>query len=294
MTEAHDDQPAQLAHTDIVAGGATPERWIWLLHGIFGRGRNWASIARRLTEARPEWGAVLVDLREHGESLGFTEPHTLEAAAADLRKLAERLGRPPAAVLGHSFGGKVALAYGSSDPDGLEQIWVIDSTPAARPPSGSAWEMIERIREMPDTFPSRKDFAARLREHGYAQGVGSWMAMNLERHGDDFRWSIDFAAMEDLLRDFFRSDRWAELEDPAGPQIHLVRALESSVLDDGAAARARTAGERNGRVHLHELAGGHWLNIDNPEGILELLVEGLPRAIPRGKDGRPPARESRR
>lgn len=265
-----------LAHSTVIAADARPQRWIYLLHGIFGRGRNWASIARRLTEARPAWGATLVDLREHGDSVGFAGPHNLDEAAADLRNLAERSERWPAAVLGHSFGGKVALAYANSRPAGLEQIWVIDSTPAARPPSGSAWEMIERIREMPERFASRADFVERLREDGYAQGVGSWMAMNLEREGEDFGWTIDFTAMEELLRDFFRRDLWDVLEADEGPEIHLVRALESSVLDDEAIARARAAGERNRRVHLHELAGGHWLNTDNPEGILELLVERLP------------------
>ena len=36
------------------------------------------------------------------------------------------------------------------------------------------------------------------------------------------------------------------------------------------------AGRANGRVHLHLLEGGHWLNTDNPEGVLKLLVETLP------------------
>src|SRR4051812_24710793 len=59
-----------LAHTRVAAPGRTPERWLLVLHGIYGAGRNWGSIARRLVEARPEWGAVLVDLRMHGQSRG--------------------------------------------------------------------------------------------------------------------------------------------------------------------------------------------------------------------------------
>src|SRR6201999_468457 len=65
-------------HRRVAPKEATPSRWLLVLHGIFGSGRNWGSIARRLVEARPEWGAVLVDLRLHGQSReGFGAPHTM-------------------------------------------------------------------------------------------------------------------------------------------------------------------------------------------------------------------------
>ena len=35
------------------------------------------------------------------------------------------------------------------------------------------------------------------------------------------------------------------------------------------------AGRRTGRAHLHRVAGGHWVNADNPDAMVGLLVEGL-------------------
>lgn len=269
--------PPLLNHSRVTAPGVTPERWIFVLHGIYGRGRNWASIARRLADTRPEWGSVLVDLRHHGESMGFEGPHTLEESAADLGRLAAELGVAPAAVLGHSFGGKVALRFARDAPAGLRQVWVIDSTPETREPSGSAWGMIRIIRGMPDRFASRAEFVDRLAEHGYAPPVGQWMAMNLEPTDDGFRWRIDFDVMEALLRDFFRTDLWSVVEDPpAGVEVHLVKAEESSVLTEDAAERIGAAGRGNGRAFLHRVAGGHWVNTENPEAVLGLLTEGLP------------------
>jgi hypothetical protein len=32
-------------------------------------------------------------------------------------------------------------------------------------------------------------------------------------------------------------------------------------------------------VALHELEGGHWLHIDNPDGLLELVADRLPRLV---------------
>jgi pimeloyl-ACP methyl ester carboxylesterase len=266
-----------LAHTRVAAAGREPERWLLVLHGIYGAGRNWGSIARRLAEARPEWGAVLVDLRNHGQSRGFAGPHTIAASAADVDRLVEHLDLHAAAVLGHSFGGKVAFTYLQHHGDELLQAWMVDSTLAVREPDGTAWRMIEAVKSLPPDFGSRAEAVEGLMARGYAQGVAQWMAINLEPADGRYRWRIDFAAMEEMLRDFFRTDLWSVIETPPpGVDIHIVKATESDSLDAEATARVKAAARAHPRVHLHLLEGGHWLNTDNPEGVLKLLVDTLP------------------
>lgn len=264
---------AEIATQDVVAADASPDRWLAVLHGIFGSGRNWASVARRVVRARPEWGAVLVDLREHGESVGFEPPHTLERTAADLEALAS--GRDMRAVLGHSFGGKVALLRGRDDP-AIEQVWVIDSTPEARRRDEGPWSLLELLRQLPDRFADRDTAVTALTDRGIAQGVALWMATNLERRDDAYGWRLDLDAIKALLEDFFRTDLWAIIEEPrSGLTIHFVRATGSSVLSGEATARIREAGLRTGQVFLHEVHGGHWLNADNPDAVVALLARGL-------------------
>ena len=266
-----------LAHTRVAAAGGEPQRWLLVLHGIFGAGRNWGTIARRLVDARPEWGVVLVDLRMHGRSHGFPPPHTLAASAADVDALVEHLDLHAAAVLGHSFGGKVALMYAGRHGSELRQVWVMDSTPAVKPPAGSSWRMIEAVRALPPEFASRAEAVEGLVAQGFEEGVAQWMAINLEPADGRYRWRLDFAAMEEMLRDFFRTDLWPVVEaPPAWAELHFVKATRSDTLDDEAAARVRAAGERSGRVFLHELEGGHWINADNPDAVVQLLVEKLP------------------
>ncbi|HUG42135.1 MAG TPA: alpha/beta hydrolase [Longimicrobiales bacterium] len=258
---------------EVAAEGASPAAWMAMLHGIYGAGRNWGSVARGLVAARPEWGALLVDLRQHGGSMGFPPPHTLTATAADLESLAAP--GPLRAVLGHSFGGKVALAY-ARGAEAVAQVWVVDSTPEVREPEGGAWNMLEILRRVPDRFGERDEAVAALVRKGVRKPIAAWMTTNLEWTGEEYRWRLDLDEMETLLRSFFETDLWDVVESP--PErltVHVIRATESSVLGDDAAARIRAAGEATGRVHLHDVQGAHWLNADNPEALVSLLAERL-------------------
>jgi esterase len=270
---------ATLNH-DIVTGDGTPDRWIYVLHGIYGAGRNWASVMRRVVRARPEWGAVLVDLRQHGGSQGFDPPHTVQAAAGDLVALAGQAGLAPSAILGHSFGGKVALLFSGLDgapSRALRQVWVVDSTPEARAPGGSAWTMLNLVRSMPDRFRTREDLVSGLESHGVQRGVAQWMATNLEATDAGFRWRFDLDSLEALLLSFFETDAWAAVESPRdGLEVHLVKADDSSVLAGDALARAEAAVSSGRGIYLHRVAGGHWVNAENPDAIEQLLARLLP------------------
>lgn len=264
-----------MLHYEKVAEGE-PRQWLYVLHGIFGAGRNWGSIIRRVVRERPEWGALLIDLRQHGRSQGTTPPHTVEAAARDLLELAAAVV-PPDALLGHSFGGKVALlAAGLPElRERIRQVWVVDSTPDAREPEGGAWAMLRLLRSLPDAFQTRDQLVQALVQGGSSRPIAQWMATNLHHEAGAYRWRFDLDAMEDLLRSFFDTDAWPVVEG-AGPglDIRFVRASRGSVLDDAAVARVLRAGAR-APVHLHQVEGGHWLNADNPDSVTELLVTEL-------------------
>jgi esterase len=253
---------------------------LYFLHGFFGSGRNWSAIARGVLRARPDWEAVLVDLRLHGESRGAPPPHTVGACAEDLARLSLALPSTggPAGLLGHSFGGKVALMASDRLATPCSQCWVIDSTPSAGVTGAGAREMMQLLQRVPGPFASRRDGADAIEAGGFPRFVSEWMATNLIRAGNGYQWRFDVPEMEALLGDFFSTDLWDRVERPPDEcGLRFVRASKGSIMTADDADRIERLESEGNPVQLDDLQGGHWLNMDNPDGLIALLRKGLPR-----------------
>ena len=96
-----------------------------ILHGLFGSGSNWRRVARELATS---YRVLAVDLRNHGASPWADSMSYLEMADDVLRLIErERLSRP--AVIGHSMGGKVAMALALMYPKQVGRLTVVDIAP---------------------------------------------------------------------------------------------------------------------------------------------------------------------
>src|SRR5262249_50258798 len=100
-----------------------------ILHGLFGSGRNWSSIATRLG-AHHRVGAF--DLRNHGAS-PWAATMAYDEMAEDVRASVAALGWSRFALLGHSMGGKVAMLAALRDPGSVERLVVADIAPITYP-----------------------------------------------------------------------------------------------------------------------------------------------------------------
>jgi pimeloyl-ACP methyl ester carboxylesterase len=105
-----------------------------------------------------------LDLRNHGHSPAAA-PHTYAAMAADVLAFlaAHRLSRVQ--LLGHSMGGKAAMAAALAAPHALEKLVVADNAPAAgamSPEFAAYVDAMARVQEM--GLRSRKEAQAVLRE----------------------------------------------------------------------------------------------------------------------------------
>ena len=267
-----------LAHGILTAESADPERYMLFLHGILGTRANWRGVARRFVEVRPEWGAILVDLREHGDSLGFSAPHTLQAAAADVAELLGSLSTPVGGALGHSFGGKVVLEWLRSRRGQDTEAWTIDSSPspsAANRDTTATAEVIRTLDALPAEWDSRDAFVAAMVEAGQPPPIAQWLAMNLRRTDDGGRaFGPNLEVIRDLIEDYARADAWDVLEAlPDGCTLDVVVGGRSEVFSRSDRARVERIAEQNSRVSVHVIEhAGHWVHVDAADALVALLT----------------------
>jgi len=99
---------------------------ILIVHGLYGSGRNWGVIARRLADTRR---VVTVDMRNHGASR-WEESHDYHALGADLADVVDAIGGE-ADLIGHSMGGKAAMILALDSPARVRRLLVADIAPVA-------------------------------------------------------------------------------------------------------------------------------------------------------------------
>lgn len=247
----------------------------FVLHGILGSAQNQQGFVRKLQAVRPNWCFVLVEIRGHGASRGAPGPHSVQACAQDLVRLAEQLGRAPRALIGHSFGGKVCLQYGQTASFAPEQLWLLDSNPGpvSLDDDSEVRRVIEAARSVPQPIVRRGDVATALREHGLPERIASWMTTNVRQRGEHYEWLLDFAVIDELLADYGRLDFWPFLASvKSSPVIHWVIGEQSDRIGAAEIARARAL-PSEAQVDTHILPqAGHWVHVDNPAGLIELMA----------------------
>jgi pimeloyl-ACP methyl ester carboxylesterase len=267
-----------LAHSIETSRSTAPERYMLFLHGILGTRANWRGIARRFVEARPEWGAILIDLREHGDSLGFPAPHTLHATAADVTELERSLGATVGGALGHSFGGKVVLEWLRSRGDQPTEAWTIDSSPspsAANPDTSATAAVIRTLEALPRQWASRKAFVAAVVEAGQPSAIAQWLAMNMRRSdGGTCSFGPDLGVIRDLIGDYARADSWGVIEAlPEGCTLDVVIGGRSTVFSRSDRERLGRIAEQNPSVSAHVIErAGHWVHVDAADALVTLLT----------------------
>lgn len=152
-------------HYAVREWGAGPP--LVLLHGFTGRGALWRDHAAALAA---RFRVIAPDLLGHGDSAAPADParYAMPRALADLAALLDALGVDRAALLGYSFGGRIALAFAVELPERVAALALEGASPGIADPDERA------ARRAADAA-----LAARLERDGLATFVDAWMAQPL-------------------------------------------------------------------------------------------------------------------
>lgn len=203
-------------HVHTNGPGASPD--VLAIHGLTGHGRRWQTLA---TAHLPDVTICAPDLLGHGRS-SWAAPWTIDANVAALADLLTR----PTVVVGHSFGGAIALNLAATRPDLVSALVLLD------PAVGLDGDW---MRDIADDMFSSPDYTDRA-EARSEKANGSWADVDadeldreLDEHlvpstGGRVGWRISIPAMMSY---------WSELArpitvPPSTIPVTLIRASRTS------------------------------------------------------------------
>ena len=233
---------------------------VLLLHGLFGAARNWGGIQKRLALRHR---VLAPDLRNHGES-DRTSAMDYAAMAEDVCEVIARRGIAPAAVLGHSMGGKVAMALALKHAPMVARLVVADIAPVRYPPALRGYVAAMRGLALTQGL-SRKEADAALEAAVPEAGIRAFLVQSLDFGGDAPVWKLglaEIAAAMPAIEDFSVAGRYE------GPTLVLDGERSSYIRPEHHALfRQLFPAARFATVER----AGHWVHAENPNGFLALL-----------------------
>jgi len=127
-------------------GAAAPP--LVLLHGLTGHRADFLPVLPRLARRLPGLRILAPDLRGHGDSTHTGDPasFSFERLVDDLVRLLDGLAIPRCHLLGHSFGGMVALRFALAHPDRLASLLLASTAPFA--PEAYGAELFEKSGDL--------------------------------------------------------------------------------------------------------------------------------------------------
>ncbi len=228
-----------------------------ILHGLFGAARNWGAIQRRLS-ARHR--VLAMDLRNHGAS-PRSETMDYPSMAADVAEAIGAAGAAPAAVLGHSMGGKAAMALALTRPGLVSRLLVADIAPVPYPPRQA--RIVNAMRAVPlRPGLSRREADAALQAEGVQDpATRAFLLQNLRFEGGAPAWRC---GLDEIAAAMAAIEGFPDLPDARyeGPTLFLL-GERSDYMQPEHRPRAR---ELFPAARFLTLRGtGHWLHAEKPE-----------------------------
>jgi esterase len=231
-----------------------------IAHGLYGSGRNWGVIARRLADRRD---VVAVDMRNHGESPRFPTQGYPEMAG-DLAEVIESLG-PPVDLLGHSMGGKAAMQLALTRPDLIRRLIVADIAPVAY-----THDQTRNARAMAELnlaqITTRAEADAALAERIDDPALRAFFLQSLDLRQQPPRWRLNLPVLEaEMPKIVGWPGTQGVFDHPAlfltGAESHYVRPEHREVI------RALFPKARFAKIP----GTGHWLHAEKPREFEETV-----------------------
>ena len=222
------------------------------MHGLYGSGRNWGVIAKRLSDTRQ---VITVDMRNHGLSPRAAS-QSYPDMAADLAEVIAQQGAPMD-VCGHSMGGKAAMVLALTRPQLLRRLIVADIAPVAYTHTQAMFIDAMRAVDLAN-LTRRSDANEQLAAAGVEPALQSFFTQSLDVPNK--RWRLNLDVLE------------AEMPHIIGWPEHVTGTFDGPTLFLSGGASDYVRAEHRATIKTYfpaarfaKLPGaGHWLHAEKP------------------------------
>lgn len=230
---------------------------ILLIHGLFGSLDNLGVLARGVRDARP---TLQVDVRNHGLSPRSDEMH-YAAMAQDIVDTLDAQAIEQVDVIGHSMGGKIAMALSAVAPERIGKLVLIDIAPVDYQTRRHD-EIFAAIRAVSAAGATRRSEAAALmRQHVAEEGVIQFILKSFV----DGEWRFNVPVLWD---NYAAISGWEAVPPWPHPAL-FIRGGDSPYLD----GQHRDALlQQFPQAQAHVIGGaGHWVHAEKPDAVLRAV-----------------------
>ncbi len=241
--------------------GAGPP--LLILHGLFGSSVNWASMARRLSD---QYRVLCLDLRNHGDS-----PHAAAMGypdmVADIERFMDDHGLASAVVLGHSLGGKAAMALAIDSPARVGKLIVVDIAPVTY--SHSYALIVRALRGLDLSTVTSRTQADGLLAPALPDGrLRQFLLQNLAPDDGGYRWRLNLDAADQYEPEIKGFPAGEAAEPYAGETLFIRGALSDYVSPEHYPTIRRWFPIARINVVAH---AGHWVHVEQPDAFQEAV-----------------------
>ncbi len=261
MTYHQPGNPVVLNAMEVGTPGSSP---IIVLHGLFGSSTNWRSISKALSD---DFHVIVADMRNHGESPWSDSMHYADMAA-DVALLIDRFELESPTIIGHSMGGKAAMALAQLDLAQIDRLVIADIAPVAY--GHSHEEYVNAMRDIDlQHISGRRDVDKVLANTIPEPGIRQFLLQNLVRGEEHYSWRINLAAIQNnmqILLDYqFNQVSDTEILFIEGERSNYLSAeSKDTIACLFPASRIETIKD-----------AGHWLHAEQPARFIELVKSFL-------------------
>jgi len=242
-----------------VMGSGRP---VIILHGLFGMLDNWQTVAKVLAERYQVW---LIDQRDHGKS-PHTEAFDYELLAQDLYDFVTEHQIEDPIVIGHSMGGKVAMAYCSQHPHQIAKLIVVDIAPKTY--KGGHEEIFKALLDLDlSSIVERDQVYQHLSDRIDEESTRQFLMKNLQRNPEGgYQWKMNINLLYASYQSILDSPSLAEMN--FTPTLFVAGARSNYILPEDEPDIHRYF--PNAEI-LFIPDAGHWVHAEKPNELIEAV-----------------------